>query len=65
MEWSRDRHHAIGRRMPDSQSGEPGLKSRLLPFQSIEHFHSLHDAPVHSGVKNEYLAIDGGGNVSE
>ena len=50
--------------MPDSQSREPGFRILpLLPFRRLGIFVSRHGAPVHSAV-NEYLAVDGFGNVS-
>ena len=51
-------------RMPDSQSREPGFESPLIPFRSLGiffHFTTL----SRLSCKNEYLAIDSGGNVSE
>ena len=45
----------------------PGFESPIATISKFGHFRSLHDAPVHStvGPINEYLAIDGDGNVSE
>ena len=53
--------------MPDSQSREPGFESPFATVSKLGLFRSLQDAPVHSAVKclNEYLAIDGGGNMSD
>ena len=52
--------------MPDLQSREPGFESPFTTISKFGHFRSPHDAPAHSDVFiNEYLAIDGGGNVSD
>ena len=44
--------------MPDSQSSEPGFESPFAIISKFGHFRSL-------SCLNEYLAIGGGGNVSE
>ena len=49
--------------MLDSQSNERGFEPPIATVSKIRHFRSLHDAQVHC--INEYLTIDGGGNVSE
>ena len=48
--------------MPDSQSSEPGLESPLLQFRSLGILFSPRH-PISFGYINEYLSIDGGGNV--
>ena len=50
-------------RMPDSQSRKPALEFPLLPFRSLSIF-VLSTTPQFSCV-NDYLAVDGGGNMSE
>ena len=49
----------------DSQSRGPGFESPLLPFRSLGIFvlFTTHQSSV--GCINEYLAIRGGGNVSD
>ena len=37
-------------RTPDSQSREPAFESTFAIVSKFGHFHSLHDAPVHSAV---------------
>ena len=51
-------------RMPDSQLREHGFESPLLPFRSVVFSFSPRRTSSLSCV-NEYLVIDGGGNVSE
>ena len=51
--------------MPDSQSSEPGFESLFVTVSKIGHFRSLHWRPCSLSCKNEYLAIDSGGNVSD
>ena len=51
-------------RTPDSQSREPGFESPFAIVSEFGLFRSIHDTLVHSAVY-EYLAIDGGGNLSE
>ena len=43
----------------------PGSNPPLLPFRRLDIVILSIDAPVNSTVKNEYLAIDSGGNVSD
>ena len=50
--------------MQDSQSREPGFASPLLPFRSLTFsFYPRRLSPL--CCINEYLTIDGGGNVTD
>ena len=60
---------AVERRIRNQGSPGPGFESPFATVSNFRHFRSLQDAPVHSPVglsmSNCYLAIDGGGDVSE
>ena len=45
-----DRARKLSGRTPDSQLREPGFESPFATVSKFGHFHSLHNASVHSSV---------------